>query len=409
MTPELGGRRVGESLDSSLAIQDSGLGIMSPPNQVTYSELTPRPYFLRGQPKYSSTPLLVPAAGQGKEFVGTNLEDRLGFLEENKDTSQVHHDSGFSSLHSSLESSAPPSPPPRPDLGTLPKRRSPRHRDKKPEAAARPGGSTDRLTRLRPGGDRAGSDTAGFVNFSHSKLLYPPSQKRALFKYDPRVHSDGQETLDVVRILFDMNLGHVLDMVFLYCAGPDLCSLSQVSQLWRLALAASGLHSQRRRDFVASRKRDQENEGTKLLLRSGPLSPRRAMASLTTWSNRSPGQNAKRERGASAVPAASPSKIRHQLFLAEGRLLNPGDRLTQCPVCTSPSRVPGPPTSPALSPNHGRAAARCSSAKCGFLFCPDCLCEEHSDRGCRVTRTGSKVPKSGSVTSKKSKARLRRL
>ena len=30
-------------------------------------------------------------------------------------------------------------------------------------------------------------------------------------------------------------------------------------------------------------------------------------------------------------------------------------------------------------------------------------------RGCRLTRTGSKVPKSGTVSSKKSKARLRRL
>jgi hypothetical protein len=150
------------------------------------------------------------------------------------------------------------------------------------------------------------------------------------------VHSDGQETIDVLRNLFEMNLGHVLDGVFQYCGGPDLCSLSQVSQLWRLALAASGPHSQRRGEFVASRKRDQENEGSKLVLRGGPASPRRAMQSLTT--NRSPGQLAKRERAVSAAPAASPSKIRHQLFLAEGRLLSPGDRLTQCPVCTSPSR-----------------------------------------------------------------------
>jgi hypothetical protein len=76
------------------ALHDSGLGLMSPPTLVTFSELTPRPYFLRGQPKYSSTPLLVPAAGSAKEFVGINLEDRLGLLEEHKDTSQVDQDSG---------------------------------------------------------------------------------------------------------------------------------------------------------------------------------------------------------------------------------------------------------------------------------------------------------------------------
>ena len=115
-----------------------------------------------------------------------------------------------------------------------------------------------------------------------------------------------------------------------------------------------------------------------------------------------------------------------------------GERLTHCPLCTSPSRV-------------SASRAECSSSKCSFVFCPDCLCEHHEGRsvvqtrllyssilssyadlagfstiiwqnwptasfincppfrGCRLTRTGSKVPKSGAVTSKKSKARLRRL
>lgn len=192
-----------------------------------------------------------------------------------------------------------------------------------------------------------------------------------------------------------------------------------MSQLWLLALR-EGCKSQdqRRRSYLALRKRDQENHGSAVLLgRSG--SPRRAMATLTN--NRSPAGG---KRAPAAAPVeVSPSKVRYRLFLEEARRLSPGERLQHCPLCTAPSRVAG-------------ARAECSAPKCAFLFCPDCLCEEHQGRwdaspswppllslvltlslspshplprGCRVTRTGSKVPRSGAVTSKKSKARLRRL
>ena len=81
-----------------------------------------------------------------------------------------------------------------------------------------------------------------------------------------------------------------------------------MSQTWNLSLSTSKLHDGRRQDFIRSRKLDQENHGSKLLLGAGGVSsPRRAMQCVTN--NRSPGQ-AKRDRGTSCTTVVSPSKIR---------------------------------------------------------------------------------------------------
>ena len=56
--------------------------------QVAFADETPRPYFLRGHPKFSSTPLLIPNnENKGNQLVGTNLEDRLHSLDEHKSLS----------------------------------------------------------------------------------------------------------------------------------------------------------------------------------------------------------------------------------------------------------------------------------------------------------------------------------
>ena len=68
--------------------------------QVTFADETPRPYFLRGHPKFSSTPLLIPNnENKGNQLVGTNLEDRLHSLEEHKSLSD---DSGEGSTYFSI-------------------------------------------------------------------------------------------------------------------------------------------------------------------------------------------------------------------------------------------------------------------------------------------------------------------
>jgi len=378
----------GSPSESSSCLEDSAL-LISPPNQATFTEASPRPYFLRGHPKYSSTPLLLPNNDKKDEpLIGVNLEDRLQSLEEHRSLSD---DSGFETLPSTEPSSPasstrPSSPPPR-ALGALPKRRSPRNLSKN-------------ISTKGSGGEAKVEKPSSFVNFTSSGNCFPPSQKRALFKYEPRQHLDGRDTCDMVRMLFEMNLSHVLGLVFQYCGGSHLCAIAQVSQLWNLALVTSSAHNDRRLAWIALRKRNQENDGFTAPSRLGPTSPRRVMQQLNNQqprgNNGGSGSGGKRDRAGSAAALVSPSKVRHRLFMEEARMLNPGERLTHCPLCTSPSRV-------------SASRAECSSSKCSFLFCPDCLCEHHEGRGCRLTRTGSKVPKSGAVTSKKSKARLRRL
>merc|ERR1719500_292917 len=158
----------GSVSESSSRLEDSAL-LISPPNQATFSEASPRPYFLRGLPKYSSTPLLPNNDNKGEPLVGINLEDRLQSLEEHRNLSD---DSGFDTLTSTDSSSPasstrPYSPPPR-ALGALPKRRSPRNLSKNLSTKGNGGAEIE-----KPG---------SFVNFTSSGSCFPPSQKRALFK-----------------------------------------------------------------------------------------------------------------------------------------------------------------------------------------------------------------------------------
>merc|ERR1719180_188636 len=261
--------------DTSSRLEDSAL-LISPPNQATFTEeASPRPYFLRGHhPKYSSTPLLVPNNNdvKGEPLVGTNLEDRLQSLEEHRSLSD---DSGFDTLTSTDSSSPasstrPSSPPPR-ALGALPKRRSPRNLSKNLSIKVN---GVERLLPVRS------IKPSSFVNFTSSGSSFPPSQKRALFKYEPRQHLDGTDTCDMVRMLFEMNLSHVLGIIFQYCGGSQLCAIAQVSQLWNLALVTSKEHNERRISWIAIRKRDQENDGFTAPSRLGPASPRRVMQQL---------------------------------------------------------------------------------------------------------------------------------
>ena len=156
--------------------QEDSCLFISPPTLTSYGEAdTPRPYYLRGQPKYSSTPFLLPPAptsGEKQELVATNLEARLGSLEEQED-------SGFCSLSSEADSlkDTPSSPPP-PSLGALPKRRSPRNLSKNLD-------SISRLTKLKPCRDGSSlvQESASFVNFSQPPLHHTESQRRVLFRY----------------------------------------------------------------------------------------------------------------------------------------------------------------------------------------------------------------------------------
>jgi len=432
--------------------------LISPPTQVVFSEgrksESPRPYFLRCPSKWSSTPLpsfstaslvQTPVGGEAvSNFQQRLLED----LDETVDSSSLSKsdsgckDSGFESIiseHSSIPDSEavspfklPPPPanlPPlnrptslpnttpgaaedSPSLGAIPRRRSPRNKLHSQRTAYSDG--LRRPSVLKSVSDSSlscVSPSPHSLSVSHLPASIPLSK-------------EGRERVDLVRCLHERNLQHVLSTIFGFLRGPELCSVAQVSLLWAKCLESARFSNEERLSFVAIRNLDRENFGMKLSLRSssGSLlaSPsansRRVMGEVSNCSNRglaaapvvvSPTSGIKRDGGdAPDTSLISPSKVRHRLFVSEAAKLCPGERLVHCPLCTSPSRV----TASSTQLQDRQEVATCSSSRCSFVFCPLCQCEQHQGRACRLTRTSStRISKSGNVSSKKSKARLRRL
>jgi len=443
------------SYDSSL--HDSGF--ISPPTLVRLETETPCHYFLRGQAKWSSTPLpgtesfttplfrsssspSIPTTSTPHNIEVIDFQKRLDNFDNGShddELEQVSHetDSGFESLIDSTadaentEGDVSLSIFGRKDegnfghmgvsyrkgdeavstLGAIPKRRSPRQ-----VALGNKVDGIERLTRIKTGKRNLNVEQGSDLLLTENRFSVPDfekfSAKKNLLKPSSQASKEGRENCDILRHLYERNISGVLGIIFKYLTPTDLCKVSQVSQLWNLSLNFIKIHDERRLNFVAIMRVNRENVGVKLALRSKLASPRRVMQEVANINFLSP-SSGKRDRNPSSSATVSPSKIRHKLFVDEARKLSPGERLVHCPLCTSPSRV-------SLAQNFSSIVqcqnlqnfqkARCSSPKCNFEFCPHCQCEEHSGRSCRLTRTGSsRAPKSGAVTSKKSKARLRRL
>jgi len=444
---------------------DDGLhdsGFISPPTLVRFEPDTPCHYFLRGQAKWSSTPLPLPdscvtpltksssspsitTTSSTPNTIVTNFQKRLdncenGFHEY--DGGFQEPDSGFESLINStaetecsegefssgylelrdevkrrnLEKQGT-SHDGRGEaeristVGTIPKRRSPRQ-----VALGSKVDGIERLVKIKTGKRNLNVNKEEVREGRDDKFSVPDFEKytykKNLLRLSTLISKEGRETCDLLRHLYEKNISGVLANIFSYLSPEDLCRVAQVSQLWNLALNFVKFHDERRANFVAIMRVNRENAGMSFVkLRSKLSSPRRVMQEVANFQPLSP-SSGKRDRNPSSSTLVSPSKIRHKLFVDEARKLNPGERLVHCPLCTSPSRV-SISTVQSLTPtvsSQNFQKARCSSPKCNFEFCPDCQCEHHAGRSCRVTRTGSsKVPRSGAVTSKKSKARLRRL
>jgi len=442
---------------------DDGLhdsGFISPPTLVKFEADTPCHYFLRGQAKWSSTPLPLPdscitpltkssssptittTTSTPSNFV-TNFQKRLDNCENgfhDFDGGFQDPDSGFESLiNSTAETECSEGECSseyvelRDDaknkycghngavsrkgederietLGAIPKRRSPRQ-----VALASKVDGIERLARIKSG-KRNLNVVEKEPEREDTKFSVPDFEKyttkKNLLRQPCLISKEGRETCDFLRHFYEKNISGVLSHIFTYLSPEDLCRVAQVSQLWNLALNYVKFHDERRANFVAIMRVNRENAGVSFVkLRSKLASPRRVMQEVANFQPLSP-NSGKRDRNPSSSTIVSPSKIRHKLFVDEARKLNPGERLVHCPLCTSPSRVSlsaAQSSIPTMSSQNFQKA-RCSSPKCNFEFCPDCQCEHHEGRSCRVTRTGSsKVPRSGAVTSKKSKARLRRL
>eukprot|EP00096_Caligus_rogercresseyi_P012489 TRINITY_DN5240_c0_g1_i2.p1 TRINITY_DN5240_c0_g1~~TRINITY_DN5240_c0_g1_i2.p1 ORF type:complete len:316 (+),score=73.16 TRINITY_DN5240_c0_g1_i2:85-948(+) len=220
----------------------------------------------------------------------------------------------------------------------------------------------------------------------------------------------GKDRLDVLRVLCEMNLSHLLRLLGRYLGGKDLLSMSLVSKTWNTIVSTH--YASNKMDYLLSVKSDSENSGYEEMRRQRNT-PRKAMANVSNFvlgsgSSASSSSGLVSARRALHDSPGSPSKMRHRLFTEEASKLSPGECLQSCPRCTNPSRV---------IPSEFRAT--CSRMSCGFEFCTKCMCAAHipgSDSSSPVCRTPTKSSSSSGrvsnksiVSNKKSRRRLKRL
>lgn len=386
-------------------------------------------------PAFGATPDAPTAQLSQAEFERRLSTAAAAAVDSSLDSSQHRLDSGIESLTTSHDASASEVSGGEASgylaksfLGALAKRRSPRRTVVCPAATAtttacgvyqqrlRTVETTDRLNRFRPGGSSSRTVTQGDKGYDddYGSRLGPTMMM-------------NRERVDFIRLLAERDLWRALDTVLEHLLPQDLCAFSLVCQVWSVTLASRRAHDERRRVFVQAKRLDRENFGAEagLLPRRMRSSPRLAMQEISNTKNISPNSKRSRDLGPGGNLAVSPSKIRYRLFVEEAAKLPPGGRLVHCPHCSSPSRVQlvtrssqaGSPSSSSSNSNSSSAAgvpeatevATCSSATCGLVFCLACHCAMH-EGPCRSLRSGANNSKrAGGVTSKKSKARLRRL
>lgn len=409
----------------------SPLSLVSPPTLVRCTTDSPSHYFLRGNHRWSSTPLLkVPglgrscsipisytqlvsgqpiqtstpdtAAGNGRKDISTGSCSELSIssLSASKISSDLSQVSSLSALGpkefqkridnldqtetedaaasreadsgigSSLQSSYDTSS----NLSkvhyepVIPKlRRSPRQL------------VTNRLDRCT----RLVSDKV------KTKLRPPDDEHRSVH---PAGLFVGKETIDFLARLAERDMWQITDKIFSFLSDVDLCSVSMVNSTWRKALESRMLQDQRRRIFVQEKKLNRENLG-EVILRTR-TSPRLAMQEVNR--NLSPINKRNRLDSKSSSIAVSPKKVRNRLF--PDTLDLSVDRLLHCPNCSASSLV-----------DQATGTAECSSTPCGLVFCSQCFYSQHTGKPCRVLQTGVRSKSAVVVSSKRSKHRLRRL
>lgn len=234
---------------------------------------------------------------------------------------------------------------------------------------------------------------------SRMKLEQSPRLKaKRTYMVVPSGSHLGASRLDVIQLLAERGMWHVLEIIFTYTRPKDLCSFTLVSSAWKKALEGRPLHDQRRRVYVKEKRINRENFGHEV------VKTRSSSRVVMQEVNRNFSPNTKRDRTENIIsgnpaPIISPSKIRSRLFPGS---CESSEKLIHCPSCSSSSSIVVTKEEGGISQER----ATCSSRTCGIVFCGKCQYSEHPGKPCRYTHNKSK---SCAVSSKKSKARLRRL
>eukprot|EP00088_Acartia_fossae_P021267 TRINITY_DN2273_c0_g1_i1.p1 TRINITY_DN2273_c0_g1~~TRINITY_DN2273_c0_g1_i1.p1 ORF type:complete len:564 (-),score=103.59 TRINITY_DN2273_c0_g1_i1:1137-2828(-) len=212
---------------------------------------------------------------------------------------------------------------------------------------------------------------------------------------------DGWECIDFLQQLHKRNACHLVDQILGYLRPHDLSMVAMTSSAWHKLLCEEGglyaEHNKRRLAHVAEIKLNRENYGSRVLPPGNTRSSSR-IALKEVNRNVSPPNKRNRDGSHSAPTIISPSKIRNRLFTDKD---DSDIRFLHCPHCRRTSRVKE-------KSGSEYEVAECSSRTCGLIFCVKCLAVDHPGKPCQVVKV-TRTRSAAVVTSKKSKARLRRL
>ncbi|XP_034253002.1 F-box only protein 43-like [Thrips palmi] len=179
----------------------------------------------------------------------------------------------------------------------------------------------------------------------------------------------GRESVDFLFYLGKRSVHQpVLDLILGHLSPADLCRASLVCKSWKSIIENIPSVARKKQDYVDSCMEVKENV-TQSTKKTGAALPFRGQL-IEVQNYNHPEEIILPEPRS---PPVSPSKVRFNLFLKEGRKLEDGQTLVQCPQCKLPARKEAEP------------AARCTRRGCQFYFCVLCLCKFHGEKVCPVS------------------------
>ncbi|KAK3926132.1 F-box only protein 43 [Frankliniella fusca] len=222
---------------------------------------------------------------------------------------------------------------------------------------------------------------------------------RDLFAADsPRTSSVSDLTfVGAERVDFLFYLGKqssfqpALEIILGHLQPADLCRASIVSQSWKNVIESVPSARHRKQVYIDRCAQIKENLHQSSKKTEGVLPFRGQLLDILNF-NRTEEFPSPSPRS----PPVSPSKVRFNLYLKEGRKLGDGQTLVQCPMCTLPSR------------KETDKAARCTRRGCQFYFCILCLCKFHGGKPCPVSAVRHRK-RITSIGSRESRRNLQRL
>jgi len=214
------------------------------------------------------------------------------------------------------------------------------------------------------------------------------------------------EHLDILMQLRTSNMLHIVDQILSYVSPADLRSVCMTSLGWKKLFSEQVFdhHENRRKKYIETVKLNRENFGREVV--PFPLTRSSSRIALKEVNRNISPQNKRNRESSSSGSIISPSKIRSRLFADshEGIRERRSDKLDHCPNCSATSTIKSYKDKDGRSYEKGE----CTSRSCSLVFCTTCLHIEHPGKACKLSQP-TRSRSVAAVTSKKSKARLRRL